>query len=423
MAGRQAAAILSKRTVPVKNILFVTSNSLATNPRLVKELRACTDAGHRATVISFSFQNWSKPLNDRLHKELGDRVNFVLLPGDRTGKGRWLASTIINRISRIAVRLLPDHLFLSSLSFSKRSWLLSTALKQQTGSFDFVISHNPGAFAPAYFFSKARNVPLGVDLEDFHPGESNHLAATKTIGGVMKKILPSSAVITASSPLILKESEPYMRGSSAKHAIIRNVFSLQLQPSFKELSLQPLKLIWFSQIVGMNRGIQDAILAMNRITSCSIQLSILGHCCEDTKAQLSRLLTEQKHQLLFLDPKHEDQLIEACSHHHIGLALEPGFSRNNQLALSNKLFTYLLAGNAIIASETEAQKTFFEQYPGVGTTYPIGDIITMAGILSHFASQLLILQETRRKAYRLAQTQLNWETESQRFLNIYRLSN
>lgn len=406
----------------MKNILFVTSNSLATNPRLVKELRACVDAGHKATVISFSFQNWSKPLNDRLHDEICTRVKFVLLPGDRGDKWKWLSSTIINQMSRIAIKLCPENLFLASLSFSKRSWLLTTALKRQNGSFDFVIAHNPGAFAPVYFFSRARNIPFGIDLEDYHPGEGNLPAAASSIRRLMKKILPASDVITASSPLILKESEPYLNSTGARQTIIRNVFPRELQPSFKQLSGQPLRLMWFSQKVGLNRGIQDAILAMNEVKSTGIQLSILGHCSENTKSQLRRLLKEQKHQINFIEPMHEDQLIEACSQHHIGLALEPGFSRNNQLALSNKLFTYLLAGNAIIASETEAQKAFFEQNAGVGVTYPIGNTRTLAGILSMYVSQTLLLHQTREQAYRLAQTQLNWEAESQRFLKIYGLS-
>ncbi|RYG43847.1 MAG: hypothetical protein EOO01_20595, partial [Chitinophagaceae bacterium] len=357
-----------------KSILFITTNSLATNPRLVKELRACLKAGHRATVISFSFQNWSRPLNDRIFDEFSSLVTFVLLPGDRTAKWQWLSSTIMNFAARFVAKAFPGNVYLATIGLYKRSWLLLNRLRTLRGQFDLVIAHNPGAFVPAFYFASKQKLPLGIDLEDYHPGESSNTKEIRQMEALLKSVGKRASVFTASSQWILDETRKWLPDVSLKTVVIRNVFSRQQQPPFKSLPIEPLRLIWFSQTVGLNRGIQDAILAMNKVTFGCIELTVIGHCQIDTREQLCQLHKSDKHSIRFLEPMQEAELIETCSRHHIGMALEPGFSLNNELALSNKLFTYLLAGNAIVASETKAQKEFIQSHNGVGWSIPIGAV-------------------------------------------------
>ncbi|NTS43788.1 hypothetical protein HRG84_23100 [Flavisolibacter sp. BT320] len=405
-----------------KSILFITTNSLATNPRLVKELWACLNAGHQATVISFSFQNWSGPLDEKIRGKLAGHANLILLSGDRTDKWQWMASTAMNVTARYLSKVFPSNLYLATISFSKRSWLLLNKLKMVHGSYDLVIAHNPGAFVPAHYFAKRHKVPLGIDLEDYHPGESSIPEEVRRSEYVLESVCQQAAILTASSQRILCEAKKWLDGKPVTTTVIRNVFSRHHQPAFKDLAVEPLKLIWFSQTVGLNRGIQDAILAMNRVTSGFMELTIAGYCQSGVREQLSQLLTKGKHRLRFLDPLPEADLIETCSRHHIGLALEPGFSLNNELALSNKLFAYLLAGNAVVASETKAQKEFMQAYEGIGQSYPIGAVESLARIFSTYIEQPILLQKTRDAAWRLAKTELNWEEESGRFLQIYKLN-
>ena len=102
----------------------------------------------------------------------------------------------------------------------------------------------------------------------------------------------------------------------------------------------------------------------------------------------------------------------------IGLALEPAFSFNNEIALSNKLFTYLLSGLAIIASNTRAQTNFIEENSGIGKLYTIGDTDELANIILAFYENKLLLNSYKETAYHLAQTKYNWELEQNKFLSI-----
>lgn len=406
----------------MKSILFVTATSLATNPRLVKELRTSVSLGYNVTVVSFEFQNWSKPLNDRLITEFEQKVQFVTLPGDRTNKREWIKASFVHLLARFFIRLKPNNIYFTAIAFSKQSWLLLLALRRLHIACDLVIAHNPGAFLPAFFYAEKVKGKLGFDLEDYHPGEHNDPVVVKRLTSLMRKLFTRANVITASSPLILSQSESLIMNSKIKRTVIQNVFSVKLQPAFKQEVQGPLKLIWFSQTIGLNRGLQDAVQAMGCIDNFTIHLTIIGNCKKDSEKFLLGLLPTKKHAITFLPPMPEELLVGECNHHHIGLALEPGFSLNNSMALSNKLFTYLLAGNAIVASETPAQKKFLEENPSVGETYSRGDYRQLATLLRNYYYQPEKLNEARMAAYELAKNEMNWEKESKKFVAIYGLN-
>ena len=100
----------------------------------------------------------------------------------------------------------------------------------------------------------------------------------------------------------------------------------------------------------------------------------------------------------------------------IGLALEPGFCMNNDLAVSNKLFTYLQAGLCVIASDTTGQANFIRHYPAAGTIYPKGDSSELAKLLLTYYHDQERLNTAKKKAWQLADEQLNWDNTQYEFL-------
>lgn len=422
MAFGKKGAIPFKKEGLVKKILFVTSNSLATNPRLVKEIRSVVAAGHKATVISFSFNNWSRSLNEELMNGLDAKVQIIQLPGGRENRTAWLFSTVFSFLSGLLIKLGSKNQLVQSTGFFKRSWLMVWALRKQKENFDWVIAHNPGAFVPALQFVKKHGGKLGLDVEDWHPGEYADPSLASKMKAMLSKVIEKAAVITAASPLILEQSRNLTGESGTSHALVNNVFSLQQQPEFNSLPSSPLNMVWFSQTVGLNRGIQDVILAMNGINSTPVNLTLVGHCSSEVKESLVKLLTNHTHSILFLPPVNEVELIRVCSRHHIGLALETGQPFNRDICLTNKLFAYLLAGNAVIASQTTAQQGFMDSYQGIGETYPIGDHRLLAERIEQFIDSPRKLELARKQAYSLAKTQLNWETEEKVFLSLYNLN-
>jgi glycosyltransferase involved in cell wall biosynthesis len=139
------------------------------------------------------------------------------------------------------------------------------------------------------------------------------------------------------------------------------------------------------------------------------------------KDYFQKLLNEsgiEQRRIEFLDPVDPDAVFEVAQSYDIGLALEPGRDKNNQIALSNKIFTYLLAGNAVIFSATPAQKLFYEAHPEIGWLYPCGDVQALAEILNQISKDQSVLMGCKQKALHLAADVYNWETEQVRLLHL-----
>ena len=79
-----------------KKILFLTTNNLATNPRLVKEIRLALSFGYIAELICFEFDNWSKELNTELMQQMVG-VNIISIPAGRYPFIYWFVSVMFQR--------------------------------------------------------------------------------------------------------------------------------------------------------------------------------------------------------------------------------------------------------------------------------------------------------------------------------------
>jgi hypothetical protein len=89
---------------------------------------------------------------------------------------------------------------------------------------------------------------------------------------------------------------------------------------------------------------------------------------------------------------------------------------NRDICLTNKIFTYLLAGNAIIFSETSAQKKFNIEN-NVGNIYKHDNIEELVKCINFYRdSKNLETHKAHNK--HLAETKFNWELESIKLLQL-----
>ena len=102
----------------------------------------------------------------------------------------------------------------------------------------------------------------------------------------------------------------------------------------------------------------------------------------------------------------------------IGIASETGFCLNNNMALSNKLFTYVQCGLAVVASNTPAQYAFMQEHAQTGKIYTNADDLSV--ILTEYHANRDLLFQTKNESFKIGQTLLNWDYESQKFLSLVR---
>jgi hypothetical protein len=345
----------------MKTFLFLTSTNLAVNPRLTKELQLATEHGFSCCVIQFRLGNWSDSITSEIEKKF-PKVDFHSISATRHPFFMWLFSTILERILKyIPLNILSDRFL--AYSISKRSILLMLMLNNLKVKFDWVIAHNPATFYPALVFSNKISAKLGIDIEDYHPGETNNDRQISRMKAYLFKIIPKANYISFSSPLILEKIQSDCNYLIQYAITVLNYFDKTDFIAPVVTKKDTLQLVWFSQNISFDRGL-EFILPLFEANNDLYELHLYGNLNDDfNKKYLSGLQNVFVHGTL----PQKDLFLELCKYD-VGLALEPGKDLNNNLAISNKIIAYYQSGLYILATDTLGQTEFMNKLVMHGET-------------------------------------------------------
>jgi glycosyltransferase involved in cell wall biosynthesis len=398
-----------------KKVCLITPNHISTNPRLIKEAASLYNSGYNVHII---FTQHVTYLCNEDYKILNQNPNWkydVLDWTNASRKSRFnrIYSGILQKISAFLNRKVPSLLFYKLLLNRHFYFQLKVARKADA---DLYIAHNAGALAVAADAAMVNDKLFAFDAEDYHRGQELSSEEIKAITTLENAYLSNAAYITAASPLIAREYEQLYRRSVST---VRNVFP-RINTPVNNFSGTTIKLFWFSQAVGTNRGIQDVFKAMKALESYDIEFYIYGYLPVNVKIEfdvfLDTLQFNRPPKVFFKDPVSPDELLLLAGKYDIGFATEPGFCKNNEIALSNKIFTYLVGGNAIIFSSTPAQAHFYNQYPDIGFIYKPNDVDMLAKQLRNYLEDRNLLERHKCSSKKLYEKELNWDIEKKIFL-------
>jgi hypothetical protein len=331
-----------------RRILFITTTNLATNPRLLKELQIAQQLFNRIDVIQFRLGNWSDEITDRIILNFKN-TNFIQLNATRKPFLPWFCSSMIEFVlDKLYMNIFGLRLL--SFSLNKRSILLNFVLNNNHKKYDWVIAHNPGAFFPAYKFSKRIGCRLGLDIEDYHPGETLNIKKSQRILKMMKLILPKANYCSFSAPLIQKEFEKEISHESTKWFSILNGFSISEFKEPMQNYSQKLKLVWFSQNISPGRGLEKFISVINVLQN-EIELHLIGDLTEENRA----VLLQNGDGIIIHDPISQKELHQFIGLFDIGIVTDPPLNKNRELAITNKLIAYAQAGLFIVSVSSLGQ--------------------------------------------------------------------
>ncbi len=299
------------------HLLFLTTNNLATNPRLVKELKTAIELGATLTVVQFKLGNWSDNKSEQLKEVVGGEklvvsdelrgtntkkreVEFIEIDATSKRKLSWLKWGVLEKLAQRIYPLFKNNLFINALASSRRSLQLVNVLKKSEKA-DLIVAHNLGALYPAYVLSKKWHIPFIFDVEDYHPGEHIRLDAQNERARrefLMKTLLPKASAITTASPLI-GEYTLKLIGGHLNHTVILNSFpKSEFIPPLSHSTLKThiplcryrcsafhfvttplrfdselitqnpeLNLVWFSQKISFGRGLEQLFEALKLLHS------------------------------------------------------------------------------------------------------------------------------------------------------------
>jgi glycosyltransferase involved in cell wall biosynthesis len=205
--------------------------------------------------------------------------------------------------------------------------------------------------------------------------------------------------------------------------VLRNVFPLSLAdgmlPPSKRARHAKLRLHWFSQTIGVGRGIEDAVQALEFLGS-EVELHLRGSLSDAYRGQLKRLSSRcgVSSQLFTYPQVDHDELIRMMSDFDIGLALERPGDPNYSLTITNKIFSYLLAGLPVVATETPGHLEAICDIPAVSASYTAGDPRALATRIERWLCDPEALQAAQQSAWDLARERFCWDHEAQKFLGL-----
>jgi glycosyltransferase involved in cell wall biosynthesis len=403
-----------------KTIILITSGQPSLNPRLVKEADALVEAGYNVRVIYQYWNSWATNLDEKLLPQ--KKWKAIRIGGDPLKeKAVYWRTRITLKIARKLVKSLGFSGNLAELAIGRCTFQLAKKAKNTSG--DLYIAHNLAALPAAVLAAKHNNAKCGFDAEDLHRYEMSDDDLNDDVRlkkYLEEKYFPLVNYLTTSSPEIAKKYEVFF--SSLKFNTLLNVFPKNERELITKKDEESLKLFWFSQNVGLSRGLQDILGALKIIENEKVEFHILGFLSQQVKTELDQIIQNlnfiHSPKIIFHPPIESTELTKFASKFDIGLATEPGFSINNDIALSNKIFTYAQAGLAIIASDTTAQKQFMAAYPNMGAIYEKKNSIGLASILKDYIEHKDLLAQHQAQSSLYAKEKLNWEVEKEKFLSI-----
>ncbi|MFK0734712.1 MAG: glycosyltransferase [Gloeotrichia echinulata GP01] len=392
-------------------ILILIGAHLCTAPRPQKEAEALANAGHDVTVRGF----WFEP-------ELVKRDRLLM------ANKKWQFAPIIdfqpnqkfnNWAIRLQGRLAREKfqrfgIFSPDLLGYGAKAMLKVARKTRA---DLTIVHSEaGLWVGNQLLDEGYKV--GVDFEDWFSEDLLPLArVSRPI--TQLKLLESRLAQECNYCLTTSQSlaEALAKAYHARQpTVIYNVFpwSERLQIDQQKRDRQNLNLPsvhWFSQTIGPGRGLETLFQALPYI-KIPLEIHLRGNYPESSRQWLEPLVPDEWRDRLFVHPTVPNgELLSRIAEHDIGLALEYNDIPSRNLTVTNKLFQYLQAGLAIIATDTAGQREILSQYPAIGHLIPSNDPVALAQALKNLLCESEKLPAAQAASLQAAKEQFCWETQ------------
>lgn len=392
-------------------ILILIGGHLCTAPRPQKEAEALASAGHEVTVRGF----WFDPELVLRDRQLLPNKTWRFEPIiDFQPIHRWenLKIRMQNRLAKVAFQRFG--IFSPALLGYGATAMLKAA---RQASADLTIVHSEaGLWVGDRLLNEGFRV--GVDFEDWFSEDLLPAARTTRPIVQLKQLEHRLAqdctyCITTSHALAEALSKTYQVPTPV---VLYNTFSraerehldhqIQDRQNLKIPSLH-----WFSQTIGPGRGLELLFQALP-LLDITVEIHLRGNCSESARQWIEQLLPDEWRNSVLIHPTvPHDELLSRIAEHDIGLALEQTQIPSRNLTVTNKLFQYLQAGLAVIATNTAGQQEIFSTFPEIGRLISSENPESLAQALKDLVGNPKKLAVAKAAALEAARSRFCWENQ------------
>lgn len=393
------------------HIAIVTGAHLCRNPRVVKEATALHEAGHRVTVLGPATDERLSELDAALVREGGFEHRVVV--DIRPGSAERTRHRLVRRLATEAGARLgwerPE-----ALGYGMRATLAAA----RDLAADLTIGHQEvGTWVVAKLMDDG--FAVGADIEDWY---SEDLLPEARVGrplGVLRQcegqlIRRGRHVTTTSEALADALAEAY---DGPTPTVIYNAFPWAERADLDDVrrdrkdTSRP-SLHWVSQTIGPGRGLETLCAALQRVKQ-PIDVHLRGRASDADLQWLRDLFPEDRgHRLHVHDLVPPQELLGRIAEHDIGLALEDYDPPSRNLTVTNKILHYLVAGLAVVATDTAGQQEVAAYAPEAVLLCRGNDAASLAAQIEALVREPGDLERAKEAALAAAQERFSWERQA-----------
>ena len=333
----------------------------------------------------------------------------VTYPTKRNGALRRIAAEAHQEYFRMMFRLL-------GIADVRAISVVAPALRDAMGraGCDLVIGHNIDTLPLVCEIGRSRGAVVVFDCMEIYSdmGEGQSDLDRRLVETLERTYLPRCDLVTASSREVAAELERRYR--------LRAVLPVyNAAPSTPAPPPAPddgrFHLYWRNATIGLGqRGLADAIDALALLPD-DVVLNVQGRPGSRIAAIRDRAAAAGVGDRLVVHPPFAlGRAVAAASRFSVGLCPERDTCLNQRLTVSNKVFDYLMAGLAVIASDLPGLAGVVTE-SGAGLTHPPGDPAALAACVRRLYDDRDLLARLRTRALEHAGTRANEEMELARF--------
>jgi hypothetical protein len=375
---------------------------------MVKVADALAEEGYDAHVVSTQFIDWADRADRSIIASRWSRWRWTTVDYRKHGaRARNALSAVRMRAAKRLSRLRGvDQIgFGTAARIRERVYpeLVAAAISTRPA----LIYGGGSALAATAEAARRLAIPFALDLEDFHSAQDDPGHYDGLTSRMEREILPHAALLTGGSQAI---ADAYHDTYGVDVIPIHNVFPLpQLAPTPREWDGN-LRLYWFGQTIGPGRGLEETVRAMG-LADIQGELTVRGNANSDFLIRLRELSAEVAPNLTLthLEPAPPDDMIDLCRSHDVGIAIENPERRSQELALTNKSLTYILAGLAVALTDTLGQHELGADLGEGALLLQRGDIEGFATGLERWSRDPESLVRSKEASWEAAQRRWNWD--------------
>jgi len=394
-------------------ILIISNNEICYNPRLLKAAEYLIE--NKCEVDIFNPIIGSAPFN--IYYDIKTSLNCNFIENDISKKKwdsyfRWLMISLLHKL----FVLFWDN-FKLDFSFPyyfNKGLLLNKIILEK--KYDFVLINLVDNLPYAIKIKNKTGAKIIYDSQEYFVGQYQKYGKQKldwVVQAEANNMKDVDILITTTNVMKERLRNDY----SLKIPIIRvrNTPSKKMQlnnDSTIDVNT-PISLVWHGMTIYIEntRGVHILIEAV-ALCKTNVLLTLQGSITNQQNKLLNQMLKRLgiKNKVKIVNAVNPYSIVKSIQKHDIGLIGEMPQEDNQRLTSSNKLFDYINAGLAVIASDLPGlNETVVELNTGI--SYHSGDIKDLSKKIDFLSNNINELKKLKEHNLRLASSELYWEYE------------